>query len=352
MRVKMTIIIFLLFLFLISVSGLYSGTTGKISGKITDAETGEALVGANIIINESFMGTASDADGNYFILNIPPGIYTVSISMMGYQRIEFEHVQVNIDVTTRIDAALRTTVLELGETVVVTAERNLVLKDMTSSFSSVNADQIENLPVQQIQEVLRLNAGIIESNGRLHIRGGRPGEVAYWVDGISATDIYDGRMSVRVENSAVQELQVISGTFNAEYGQAMSGIVNIITKEGSRKYAGELKVYGGDYVSSSDKYSHYKSLVTERDPETGLTRIESSKKAFPLKQINPIYNGELSLSGPVPFLKNKFSFFTNARYFYDDGFFYGRNWYRPTGVPGDSSVVAMNPRRTISIRGN
>ena len=351
MKVKFPIFVVVLLFISVVQNSLYGGTTGKITGQITDAGTREALIGANIMIKGTSMGAASDMEGNYFILNVPPGNYTVSISMIGYKQLQFENVQVSIDLSTRIDAALQTTVLESGETVVVTAERNLVIKDMTSSFSTMDAEQIESLPVQQVQEVLRLNAGIIESDGRLHIRGGRPGEVAFWVDGISATDIYDGRMGVRVENSAVQELQVISGTFNAEYGQAMSGIVNIITKEGGKNYSGEIKVYGGDYVSSSDKFSLYKRLVTEQDESTDLTRIVTSKKDYPLKKFNPIYNGELSVSGPVPFLGNQLTFFVNGRYFYDEGYFYGRNWYRPNGTQGDSSLVAMNPNRTSSMQG-
>jgi hypothetical protein len=351
MKVKISVFLFVLLLFSLIQIPLYGGTTGKIAGIITDDESGESLAGANIMIEGTSIGAASDIDGNYFILNVPPGIYTVIISMIGYKQVQFENVQVGVDLTTRLNATLQSTVLELDEAVVITAERNLVIRDMTSSFSTMSADQIERLPVQQVQEVLRLNAGIIESDGRLHIRGGRSGEIAFWVDGISATDIYDGRMSVRVENSAVQELQVISGTFNAEYGQAMSGIVNIITKEGGKRYSGELKVYGGDYVSSSDKFTLYKNLVTEENASTGLTDIISGEKEYPLKKFNPIFNTELSLSGPVPVMGDKFTFFTNGRYFYDEGYFYGRNWFRPTGAPGDNSLVAMNPNMTSSFQG-
>jgi outer membrane receptor protein involved in Fe transport len=350
MKVKFTIYLLVLLLFSVGQSTMFGGTTGKITGKITDAENGEPLAGVNIVIKGTTMGAASAVDGDYIILNVPPGVYTIVVSMIGYQPMQFENVRVSIDLTTRIDAALQVTVLELGEAVVITAERELVIKDMTSSLSRMSADQIESLPVQQVQEVLRLNAGIIESDGRLHVRGGRAGEVAYWVDGISATDLYDGKMGVTVENSAVQELQVISGTFNAEYGQAMSGVVNIITKEGGQKYAGQMKVYGGDYVSNDKVYSLYKSLQTERDPNTGLTRIVSSERDYPLKGLNPIYNGEFSLSGPVPVL-DKFNFFVNTRYFYNEGYFFGRNWFRPNGAPGDSSSIAMNPNKTFSLQG-
>ena len=158
-------------------------------------------------------------------------------------------------------------------------------------------------------------------------------------------------MGVTVENAAIQELQVVSGTFNAEYGQAMSGIVNIITKEGGEKYTGQVKIYAGDYVSSDQIYSPYKQLTTERDPSTGLTNIVSSERENVLDKLNPILNGEVSLSGPVPLIGKKVTFFANARYFYDEGYFYGVEWFKPNGTPGSNDVVAMNPYQRISLQG-
>jgi hypothetical protein len=339
--------VFLLIVFLHTI--VYAGTTGKIAGIITDEATGEPLAAANIYLEGTTLGAASDLDGNYVILNIPPGLYSVIVSMIGYQEVRFEQTRVNIDLTTRIDATLRSQALEF-ETIVVTSERQLILRDMTSSLTTTSADQIEALPVQQVTDVLRLNAGIIESDGRLHIRGGRAGEIGYWVDGISATDIYDGRIGVTVENTSIQELQVISGTFNAEYGQAMSGIVNIITKEGGSKYAGQIKLYGGDYLSNDEIYRPYKSLVTAQDSITGRTRIISSDREKVLNNINPIMNGEASFSGPVPFTNDKLRFFTNVRYFYNEGYFYGVEWYKPNGTPGSNEVVAMNPYERLSLQ--
>ncbi len=350
MKVKITISLFALLLFTVCKSMLFAGTTGKIAGAVTDANTGEALIGANIMIKGTAIGAASDIDGNYSIINVPPGVYTIVVSMIGYQKMEFENVRVSIDLTTRIDINLTSTSVEM-ETLVVAAERPMVVKDMTSSMSTTTAEQIQNLPVQNVQQVLRLSAGIIEDNGRLHIRGGRPGEVAYWVDGVAATDVYNGTIGITVENSAVQELQVISGTFNAEYGQAMSGIVNIITKEGASDYSGQIKLYGGDYISNDDIYSSYKKLQVQENPENGLTQIISSEREYPLKKINPILNGEFSLSGPVPLIGNDLTFFANGRYFSDEGYYYGINWFKPNGNPGDSSVVAMNPLVTNSIQG-
>jgi outer membrane receptor protein involved in Fe transport len=231
-----------------------------------------------------------------------------------------------------------------------------VTKDMTSSLTTITADQIQSLPVDNVAQVLRLNAGIVMSAGQITIRGGRTGEVAYWVDGISTTDVYNGTQGVTVENAAVQELQVVSGTFNAEYGQAMSGIINIVTKDGGSNYTGQLKIFSGSYLSTSDIFSVYKKLVTAENPVTNsngikTTQIVSSEKEYPLKELNPLYSGEFTLSGPVPMLGNSLKFFANGRYYKDDGYFYGVNWFLPDGIAGDSSIVSMNPYQNISLQG-
>ena len=121
----------------------------------------------------------------------------------------------------------------------------------------VSSEDIENLPVTDVGDIIELQAGIVrDPNGGFHVRGGRSSEVSFWVDGVATTDSYDGSSGLEVENAGIQEVQVISGTFNAEYGQAMSGIVNVVTKDGGQNYEGNLDFYGGGYHSNhSDLYS-------------------------------------------------------------------------------------------------
>ena len=350
LKTKLTFVFLIILLFTIfpfREIQLFAGNTGKITGVITDSETRLPMVGTNVIVEGSFLGAATDMDGNYVILNVSPGIHTLRVTMIGYIDFRVENVMVSIDLTTTINAALEQTVLDAGGTVTVTAERPLVRLDMTSSLSSISAVEIENLPVQTIDDVLELQAGIIRDVDNFHIRGGRAGEVAYWVDGISATDVFSGDKAVTVENSAVQELQVVSGTFNAEYGQAMSGIINIVTKEGGQKYSGQIKTYVGDYVSSDDKFSILKTVDVVTDPLTGVSEA-IGKKENPLKNFNPTYNAEFSLSGP---LGKRLSFFTNARYFSNEGYLYGREWFTPHGLEGDSSLVSLNPSERFSSQG-
>lgn len=338
---KMLTLVFLILISLLC-GPVLAGTTGKIAGEVIDQETQQPLAGANIIIEGTLIGAASNLDGNFNVLNIPPGVYAVKATMMGYTPMIVENVRVSIDQTASVNFSLTPTVIGTEESVTVVAERPLVNPGMTSSHSMVSADEIEALPVTNMEDVLMLQAGVVRSGEDIHIRGGRGGEVAFWVDGVATTDVFSNSMGVTVENSAIQELQVVSGTFNAEYGKAMSGIVNIITKEGSQDYAGELTAYVGDYVSNDDHFNVLNEVNVIRDSETGERKTVGVEEN-PLKGFNPAYNTEFNLSGPVPFLGDKLTFFVNGRYQSTEGHLYGREWFTPQKNAGDSGLVALNP---------
>ena len=307
-------------------SGLYAGSTGKISGIIHDQESGEVLIGANIMIEGTSLGAASDMDGVYYIINVPPGQYTMIARMIGYKDVRVEDVHVSVDLTTEINLTMISTVVETGESVTVTAERPMVIKDLTATTAVMDADEISALPVSEITEAVELQAGLVkDAGGGLHVRGGRQGEISYWIDGIPVTDVYDGGSVVEVNKDMVQELQVVSGAFNAEYGQAMSGIVNITTKEGSNKFGGSFTTYFGDHVSGS----FY-------DAESGKFKLTDNKDIFyGIDDVSPaaIRNFEGSLFGPI--VKDKVFFYVNARQIYFDGWLNGRRRYNPWAVTGN-----------------
>ncbi|MBC8045089.1 MAG: carboxypeptidase-like regulatory domain-containing protein, partial [Rhizobacter sp.] len=199
------------------------GTTGKLTGTVIDARTKEPLAGASVVIEGTRLGARADADGNYTILNIQPGTYRVRVSYIGYQAATLSNVGIRADYTERADFTLNIQDVQTTE-VVVTAERPIVIKDQTSSVAVVTADEIRALPVENFDQVVQIQAGVV--GGRF--RGGRANEVAYLVDGISVQDVFDGSKggANTVEPAQIQELQVITGAFNAEYGQALSGVVN------------------------------------------------------------------------------------------------------------------------------
>lgn len=232
----------------------FAGITGKISGTIKDASSGEILIGANIFLENNALGAATDIDGNYVILNIPPGVYRMRISSLGYKTTIVEDVRVVADRTTNISVELSPTSLELEE-IIVEAVTPLIQKDLTSSAAVITREEIEMLPVQNFTDLLSLQAGVVGSGSNLHVRGGRSNEVAYMVDGMYVTDPLLGGLATEISNDAIQEMTLLSGTFNAEYGNALSGVVNIVTRDGSDKLSGKL-----EYRTSSFGVERYSDL--------------------------------------------------------------------------------------------
>ncbi len=334
---------FFVIVFLAYWNGVWAGTTGKIVGQVVDAETGEPLPGANIQIEDTPMGAATDEDGQFLIINVPVGTYTVTASMIGYQTVKKTGVRVTSDFTTRLQFRLKPSALQLGETVEVVAERPLVRRDQTASIAEFSGEDIRQLPVETFQEVLSLQAGVtVDPAGGIHIRGGRSSEITYIVDGIPITDEYSGLPSVSVENNVIEELRLVSGAFNAEYGKAMSGVVNIVTREGGHRWEVDGRGYVGDYVS------------THRNIFMNIDNVKPSA----------IQNLEVNLGGPLPL---GFRLFTAFRHYYNEGWLYGRrdfnisdstnlnsenpdDWFiRQTG---DSAYVPMNDflRRSVNAK--
>jgi outer membrane receptor for ferrienterochelin and colicin len=319
-----------LFLVLFLANIINAQTTGKITGVVRDAQTGEALPGANVLVQGTTLGAATDTEGLFMILRVPPGKHTVIVEYIGYRRILMSEVEVLTDLTTDLNFNLEPEAFA-GDEVIVRAKRPLVRRDLTSVETRVQAEQIQAMAVQEVSQLLDLQAGIIrDEDGDIHIRGGRTSEVAYLVNGISVTDDYSRQQALTVENGSIQELQVISGTFNAEYGNAMSGVINIVTKTGGNDFSAKIETWLGDYISS----------------RTDLF--------WNIDDINPLanYNFEGAISGPI--LKNRLTYFLAARRVSSAGWLYGPDAYSPQGrsqvidgvtteVRGDSAAVAMNP---------
>jgi len=185
------LILFTSVFLLLSIQFLYAGTTGKISGKVTDAATGESVIGANIILMGHSLGGAADIDGNYFVINIPPGVYDVRASSIGYQSVTLQNVRVSVDQTTKLDFQLNIESFEIGD-VIVTAMKPIVRRDLTSTESKVSGDDIALLPLEDVASVVNLQAGVV--NG--HFRGGRSNEVKYLVDGVAVNDAFSGESAL------------------------------------------------------------------------------------------------------------------------------------------------------------
>ncbi len=317
---------------------LFSSTTGKISGRVIDKDTGKPLAGANIVVVGTILGAAADMKGYYFIVNLPPGVYSVKATSMGYRGVVQTNVQVIIDHTTPLNFELSPTVI-LGETVEIVAKRPLLEKDVTSSQTVTTAEQIDAMPVNTYQQVLVTTPGFVEFGGGVEraftVRGGRTNEMSVMIDGFYVNDPIGGGVGSDVANVGIAEMAVMTGTYNAEYGNALSAVLNIVTKEGGRDYSGRVRFRTDKYVNPH-KYEYlYKRLrdgkewiaVDDEGNDIGTVAEEGTAPAVPgqnkydphywetrTKEVNDFdtYRPDFYLGGPIPFLGRKNTFFVSG----------------------------------------
>jgi hypothetical protein len=248
----------------------YSATTGKIQGVVRDAQTGEALPGANVVIDGTQRGAVTDSDGFFLILLVDPGTYSMTASIVGYDAQRQTDIRVQTDLTSTVDFQIREATLELGEITVI-AERPLVEPDKTTSKYIMSAEDLEAVPiVRDMGEFIELQAGVsIDADGNeIMIRGGDRQDVAYVVDGvrITTTDHAGSRTGIgrSLNKSAVQELQVITGGYNAEYGNAQGGVVSMVTRDGGSAYSGSA-----DYQFTPSGQKHWGANVYDSPMHRG-----------------------------------------------------------------------------------
>ncbi|MCK5816598.1 MAG: carboxypeptidase-like regulatory domain-containing protein, partial [Candidatus Marinimicrobia bacterium] len=189
---------------------VFAQSTGKLVGVVTDAKTNEPLAGANVLLEGTVLGAAADADGSFIILNVPVGTYDVSASIISHKKLTVQKVRVLSSVTTELNFELAESVVQ-GEEVTVIAERKLFEKSVTSSVSMVTSDELENVPVRGVANVIANMAGVIAQDGVIHIRGGRPHEVKFYVGGVSTSKPTSNANVMTIIHDAIEEIQVFAG---------------------------------------------------------------------------------------------------------------------------------------------
>lgn len=245
---KFTItIIFLLNLPSLLVASNLFMASGKIAGKVVDADTKEPLIGANIIVLGTTLGSATNVDGEYFILNVAPGTYSIKASYIGYNDYTIENIRVYGDLTTDINFELSIKSFETKE-VIVEAIRPLIEKNVTNTGSLLKSDDIENLPVRGVNAVLSTQAGLVEQGGNFYVRGSRSDAIAFYVDGVAVTNALFGGNQSNVINNAIEEIQFQAGGYPAEYGGATGGIVSTTLKSGGETLNASLEMVTDNFV--------------------------------------------------------------------------------------------------------
>jgi outer membrane receptor protein involved in Fe transport len=249
-------LLLLLLLFLVGV--VQAGTTGKFSGTVTDKENGDPLPGVAVSVVGTNWGAQTDIEGKFIHLNMPVGDYTLRAELIGFAPVEVQNLKISADLTTYVSIEMSSKVLDIGQVQIVVAERPLIIMDQTQSLKVVSSEEIQQMPTRGYLDVVSLSAGVVAFNENsgirargareqtntpmLQIRGGRQGEVAYYVDGFSQQDPLTNLSTTAINNNAIKEIEITTGGFNAEYGWVSSGAVNIATREGGRAYHGSFEV--------------------------------------------------------------------------------------------------------------
>ena len=368
----------LLLLVNLSISlAVHAGVTGKIRGRAADALTGELLAGVNVFIDKEWkngeeveflpkLGAATDNEGKFIILNVPPGFYTLNAMMMGYTSSIQQQVQVSIDRTTFLDFKMREETLELGESVIVEARRDVIQVDVAATETYISDTDYKNTPfANRVENIVELQSGISGNllEGEIQIREGETREVSFLVDGQSMVDKKFNRPVMSVQPGMVQEIKIMRNGFNAEYGEARSGIINVITKNPSEKITigidyqftpaqrahygrskydpnyrwewrllGGPKAYEGDtlYIPDGLHESEYvwmgwnkyaELLNSDKDPNNDLTAEEAYDlwkwRHRPIDYGNkPGHNADLTVSGPLRFMPWKTNFLIGGKFEY------------------------------------
>ncbi|MCF7803318.1 MAG: TonB-dependent receptor [Candidatus Marinimicrobia bacterium] len=264
---KLLRLVFILFVGTVVFSTTYAQSTGRVAGKITDAETGEPIIGANVTISLDdgrTIGAATDTKGDYTILNVPIGSHDVKVTYIGYATVVKENVQVETDRIARVNFQLQTRAIA-GEQVVVQADRDVLNKQVSSSQSISSAAEIsEAAGVTTVEDFLSTQAGITGQEN-LNIRGGSAEQTGTIVNGLTFTNARVGKAQASIPTSAIQEVSVSPGGMDARYGNFRSGLINITTKSGTPDaFHGGIKI---DYTPAQQKrfgkslYHPYNNLL-------------------------------------------------------------------------------------------
>ncbi len=259
-------------LLLILQSVVFASGRGKIVGLMVDAANKEPLPGVNVMIVGTSLGAATDADGRYFIINVPVGNYSIKASMIGYSKVTKTDVMVTIGRISTVNFELKISVIE-GEEVTVTAERDVLHKEVSYSQEIMTGRQIVEAPaIRTLQDFISKQAGV---SGNLGIRGGSTDQTGSMVNGLTFVDERYGEPTSSIPLSAIDQVSVVKGGFNAEFGNFRSGMLDVVTKKGElERYSGRIdmskniphmKRFG---PSLYDPYSYY--LRSGLDPEVAF----------------------------------------------------------------------------------
>jgi outer membrane receptor protein involved in Fe transport len=300
----------------------FRGTTGIVNGRVFDAERHLPLAAVNVVILSTAQGAVSDTGGYFEINNVRAGVYRVSFTLVGYATLIIRNFTVIPDLRNTLDAELETSPIVLRE-FEVEAKRPLIQKDQAATAFSIDEAKLDKLPVSTMTEVLTLQPGTTSEG---NVRGGRTDEVVYLVDGLPVQDVMGGGLGATLPKSSITGMTIVSGGFEAEYGNALSGVVNVVTRSGTNIRSAGLRIEKDNLL-----------------PESWST------------ESNRTTEGELTASGPIVpdrlfyFASNNF-LLTDTRWWQDFRLFFTSSISKEfDGF--DKLEYIISPRLRLSVQG-
>jgi outer membrane receptor protein involved in Fe transport len=245
------------FAFLISIGNLEAATTGKIQGRVVDIKTTEGIIGANVVIPNN--GAATDLDGYFTIMNVPPGVYDVVISCVGYHELTIVDVFVASDTPTKIEPVLTPDRLTAPEVIVIFEPKQVVLGE-SAKANRVSKKTLENVGIENVKDILKIASGFrVDDENKIHVRGSRAADVAIVVEGVDLRDrLVDTQVNINLSSGGIEEVTLLTGGFAAEYGQVMGGVIQVTTSEGKSSY------YTGRFEYQTDQIIETYSFNTDQ----------------------------------------------------------------------------------------
>jgi hypothetical protein len=299
---------------------------GKLAGIVLNQDSGKPLANTEISLISTPQKTFTDPTGQFFIINVNPGFYDVQAFYLGFVPVLVKNVYISSDHTTHLQFKLSATIIELGQTITHERGRPLIEENETYRLYQMNASDLALRPLEQISDLLPYLPGVtIDPAGALHLHGGRSDEIGLLVDGISYNEPFRNRPALDFLLSEIDELSVKTGVFEAEYGQANSGILQIRRKPLPENYSGTLAFQSGDYLS-----------------------LNSEVFSDEIKAFSGFSNWKIQaqFGGPVPKYFNKKLRFSLATQYWDDpGYLFGDDIYAPTGAikSPEPAKISLNP---------
>lgn len=305
-----------------------AGITGVLSGKVVD-EKGKAIGGASIRIVGTNRGGNSKLNGSFIISNINAGSYDVLVKFVNYKDYTTS-VRISADQTTEITVKMVESVIQTKEVVVIDhLYEKLVDKGKVGSIRSSTGEENTKIARETVQQAVALKAGVQATGGGFEIRGSRSNETQIRVDGLDMGDQFTGgfgnagfNLTPTVSSFAVEEVQVLTGGFSAEYGNALGGVVNTVVKTGS-----------------TDRYEGFARWRTDAPTlfgkaGNGIQLMGKNENTY-----------ELGVGGPIPALTGS-SFYLTGKYAYQK---YGGNglgvfdpWGNNLGQIGNTQTWVKN----------